>query len=317
MRINQPAKNAIEEDLRRRLRMDSMNQEFIKYAVDTTRTRASDDVNISIEDVFRLNDHFRVWKEGDKATSADLILSGTVPIMDVNICIENGTRLFDPHDRVPHNGTNDIEVRVRLSDDAVEASKSIKIPDGKVLTCAIIAMRVVGVDLYHVGEMGIDQYGNFKISHLVQISNGEVDVMPDVDDDAYYKWMEWIGGLMCIWNLVQIALLHPQIKAIIGEPRRTPAGTSRPGKKKKKRSTKYIRKYRITSDKTQQIILSSTATGSTGRSFTRRTLAWYVIGHYRHYKNGNVRWINGHWKGALRDLHMNLDAGRDREIAAG
>ena len=40
--------------------------------------------------------------------------------------------------------------------------------------------------------------------------------------------------------------------------------------------------------------------------------AWYVIGHYRHYKNGKTGWVNGYWKGALRETKKSFDEGRQR-----
>ena len=42
--------------------------------------------------------------------------------------------------------------------------------------------------------------------------------------------------------------------------------------------------------------------------------AWYVVEHNRIYKNGKNVWIDGYWKGALRDVKRNLDEGKERRI---
>ena len=49
--------------------------------------------------------------------------------------------------------------------------------------------------------------------------------------------------------------------------------------------------------------------------FTRKTLSWYVIGHWREYKaSGKKVFIQGYWKGEMRHLQKNLDKGRIRIV---
>jgi hypothetical protein len=54
------------------------------------------------------------------------------------------------------------------------------------------------------------------------------------------------------------------------------------------------------------------------RGFIRRSMIWYVTGHWREYKKTGKRiFIQGYWKGALRDMKstafQNLEP-REREL---
>ena len=82
------------------------------------------------------------------------------------------------------------------------------------------------------------------------------------------------------------------------------AGVDSDDNKSRKRKAKYVR-YKDISD----VILKSDVIRK------QHTLCWYVIGHYRHYQNGRKVWINGYWKGPLRELKKNLDEGRERILA--
>lgn len=109
------------------------------------------------------------------------------------------------------------------------------------------------------------------------------------------------------WYSIQISLLHPRIK----EGYHTDDPSVRNAKKKKskqtKRHTKLIRRLYLDEDVLDR--------ETTSNSINRKTLVWYVCGHFRHYKSGKIIFIQPYWKGALRKVKQNLDKGRDREIA--
>ncbi len=114
------------------------------------------------------------------------------------------------------------------------------------------------------------------------------------------------------WYAVQIMLLNPVIKErlfVQGKKEKVRikqeaiVGTNRT-KKARKRKAQYVR-YKDISN----VILKSDVIRK------QHTLCWYVIGHYRHYSSGKKTWINGYWKGPLRELQKNLDEGRERILA--
>lgn len=112
------------------------------------------------------------------------------------------------------------------------------------------------------------------------------------------------------WYALQIMMLNPVIKERLFEKDRkeklhvssdyilgSEINTS------KKRKAKYVKYKRITNTIIHSDILRK-----------KHVLCWYVIGHYRHYKNGTKSWVNGYWKGPLRELQKNLDDGRERLV---
>lgn len=113
------------------------------------------------------------------------------------------------------------------------------------------------------------------------------------------------------WYAVQIMLLNPVIKERIFEKSKKEKIRCKSdlilgnnSSKSNKRKAKYV-KYKEFSS----IILQSDIVRK------KHTLCWYVIGHYRHYQNGSKTWVNGYWKGPLRELKKNLDEGRERILA--
>lgn len=90
-----------------------------------------------------------------------------------------------------------------------------------------------------------------------------------------------------------------------------------PNGKKRRRQVTYVRKHVIPNHAVQDAMTNSPLVhrddNTTHRTFTRRTLAWYVIGHWRKTRDGKT-FIRGHWRGPLRQVKQNLDEGRDRKI---
>ena len=118
----------------------------------------------------------------------------------------------------------------------------------------------------------------------------------------------YFSVVMKAWYGIQIALLHPQIKSVFQNPSTiavSPQGTKKKHKRGK-RKTVYVKRHVINADD----LVRTTA----GASVERHTLVWYVIGHWRTYKNsGKKIFIKPYWKGPLRELKQNLDE-RERVI---
>ena len=116
------------------------------------------------------------------------------------------------------------------------------------------------------------------------------------------------GDIMSFWYCIQLALLHPVIKEVFSKPRIIKLEEScGGGERRRKRSAKYIKRHVITVDKIDAVINEESS-----RTINRKCLAWYVIGHWRHYKDGREIFIQPYWKGALRELRRNA-SGDDRE----
>lgn len=111
------------------------------------------------------------------------------------------------------------------------------------------------------------------------------------------------------WYGIQISLLHPQIQMLFKTPSKEKIYKREGSGKDRKRVVKYVHKHYITPEGIDEALY-----GHGHRDFERKTMAWYVIGHWRQYKNGTRKFINGYWKGPLREMKRNLDGGRIRQL---
>lgn len=117
-----------------------------------------------------------------------------------------------------------------------------------------------------------------------------------------------VVNLLQTWYGIQLSLLHPQIKTVFQNPMIT--AMKEPIKnegKKKKRKVKYLKRHILNLD---EMKASLSAPSGTGKKYS--CMAWYVIGHWRHYASGKVGFVKPYWKGALRNLKSNA-VGDDRE----
>lgn len=107
------------------------------------------------------------------------------------------------------------------------------------------------------------------------------------------------------WYAIQIALLHPKIKQLFDCPMRVPVHNNG-NRKDSKRRIKYVKVHDLRVDDVKNITHEP-------ETINRKCLVWYVIGHWRQYKTGKKVFIQGYWKGKLRDIKRNLDE-RERVV---
>ena len=110
--------------------------------------------------------------------------------------------------------------------------------------------------------------------------------------------------LLRCWYAIQVLLLHPNfVKSdILKRDRKVKISENELLlKKSPKRKAYYIKRESINTDIFKR------------NEFSRKTMCWYVIGHYRKHGDGKT-WVNGYWKGPLRNAKQNLDDGRERVI---
>jgi len=109
------------------------------------------------------------------------------------------------------------------------------------------------------------------------------------------------------WYSIQVLLLNPDIKEIMlkKDGKEKVSGVCYIPKKEKGRKAHYVKRHYIKED-----ILDM----QVGEGIERHTLCWYVIGHWRNYRNGKKSFVKGYWKGPLRHMERNMDEGRVRDI---
>lgn len=112
-----------------------------------------------------------------------------------------------------------------------------------------------------------------------------------------------------LWYAFQILLLNPATKPVLmkrsGKEKLN--GACMTSRKTGKRKACYVKRHRVETD----IFDRETSTDGVDR----KTLSWYVVGHWRNYQSGKKSFVKGYWKGPLRHLERNLDDGRERRLA--
>lgn len=275
------------------------------YCVEQIKlSSTSDSIYLTVkEDEFLIN----LWEPRERKNfieiPSDLFFAKTIPLLDcvINIDereIQNGrivkyrVVIFDEYkEKVDFALKNTISSpfivgAVILLDETFDDKPAIFIPI--VVVCGVGALA------------GGEYFGYFN---------------KQVADSARYK-IEYTSrafvSMMETWYGIQIALLHPEIKEVFRNPQRSAYNNTRYDRtqKCKKRKVKYIRNHYLTIDK-----LENASGSKEARKINRRCLAWYVIGHWRTYKDGKKVFVMPYWKGALRDLKQNMDGDeREREI---
>lgn len=208
----------------------------------------------------------------------DIILSGTVPIRDVRIVLENEPSAY----------------RFCVFENALDNLDSA--PEGRALLVAALQEEKTG----RFSLLGI-----IKGEEAATVSDKIHDISGKEIADTDTKK---VSEFWHIWCAVQFALLHPKVKTIIANGDKQKEYTKEKDKStgKRKRVVKYVRRHVIYGEDFERSM----------REINRQCLCWYVIGHWRHLSNGKTVYVKGYWKGELRELERNLDEGRLREIAA-
>lgn len=132
------------------------------------------------------------------------------------------------------------------------------------------------------------------------------DIVPNRLSGESTALKEIAGILLALYYSVQILLLNPKTKTLLSHPQKEKTYIREGTGKERKRVVKYVRKHYITTNDIDD------ALGISDKNFERKTMAWYVIGHWRQYKNGTRKFIQGYWKGPLRGMKRSLDDGRVR-----
>lgn len=222
-----------------------------------------------------------VTDEADKGI-ADIIWSGTIPLKDF---------VISPSVR----GDKTNKVRFCIFEDAI--SNLSTMPKGRI--GAVACMQELNHNTFSL--LGMES-GTQEINISKEFFTEDGEYAHDYDEETMYTvaelWKMWLG--------IQMALLHPKLKIILSEGKRVKTYSRVKDKKtgKRVRVVDYIKRHYIYDG---DIV-------NTTREFTRHCKAWYVIGHWRHYSDGKIVYVKGHWKGEMREFKKNLDDGRMRNI---
>ena len=299
------------------------NPAVIRHKVDTSDL--SEDVLKSYSDAEAIEEKY--------AIPADIVLSDTIPITDIEIDdhVNNANVLVHIHifrkntqaylnmlatGDIPENVVTNfgdpknadmstvgvIVGIIKLIEDRHTFTASIVAsPLTKYLTVSFEPMKATGAYKEYFDMCNL--YGGFPQEDIKYISM------------LYYRLFTALSH----WYEIQIALLNPLTKVVFNSCK-VPDNNSRSKTKSgKKRPLKYIRRISVDFRKLNDIL---TPTGDRGivvengdSSFVRKTMLWHVAGFWRKTKSGKLSFVQGHWRGPLRDMAQETTASpREREL---
>ena len=142
--------------------------------------------------------------------------------------------------------------------------------------------------------------------HLINVKDGQLvyAVAPGNDPELAEQIWNQTFTFSEIWYYIQVSLLHPTLKEVFRR-----SGIM--GDKEREESKDY-KKRPLFYQKVKTINIRE-FDEAVKRSINRKALIWYVIGHWRTYKDGRRIFIQPYWKGALRETKA-TDTPRERVI---
>ena len=259
---------------------------------------------------------------------ADILITGEIPIYNMQITLKK----FNVAEAV--NQFVDVNAYIYIYEDCENRIQVME--DGNNDLISIVGYICVTMDCNHgswyylpitvpkgsngltlsgvYGIYGIDEDIEkvIKEQHII-LSEDAYDILRNMtynsiklDKDSFKEFTNLASNIIQLWYKIQIALLHPTIKEIFNVSGMETESHKKPSNKnykKGKKVTKYIK----------QRVINLNKISDNNREYKRICLAWYVIGHYRQYKNGKRIFIKPYWKGELRDVKTEYEK-RTRKI---
>ena len=228
---------------------------------------------------------------------SDLFHTHTIPLMDCKIIVDETKDVADGAIT---------EARVKIYPEYTELLKSA--PDGTSVMVGVVQYIVPDgyVALPIIMSPDREELGFTVIGYINK--HGKTLLTEKASTATQIMWL-----CLATWYGIQIALLHPVVRDIFNNPGRSVVEkekTKKPKSKKNRKPTpvKYVKRHFINSTEFEKLVYGE----SGSKPYKRKALIWYVIGHWRTYKNGKRVFVQPHWKGALRDTK--LTQSREREI---
>lgn len=257
----------------------------------------SDYITLDREADIRLISLWAPIDEEYHRTPADVFFTKTVPLEDCDIVVDESG---DENGRV-------MGCRVHIAEDY-----------GQIVDKA----SADGELSYGVGLITVDNglgdilwYSGIFVNRdddYISLTNPVFTKKQIIQTDAVINSaLETTASFMHTWYGIQIALLHPEIKDVFSRPKIEALHEPVTNAPQRKRKTKYIKKHIIRAEDIDAALKKA----SHGNA-NRKCLAWYVIGHWRTYKNGKKVFIAPYWKGVMRGLKRNTKGDERERIMA-
>ena len=325
-------------------------QKLVKPETVTTELRDIDDI-INDLDPEIVQEHPDMMKcletlkdaVGDEATKrecigveapSDIIIANTIPIKHMNIeLLDSGCETKETYEVYVSDSATVIikdgntfkvtDTIIPLSDlkEYIMCMKEEDLENTEFVIGSVSSVSVGGPNYYRRASCLLTMdYKNLEINSPIikdlYIEEGDFGftfTTGRMDMDEYGAILVFSKLSMEVTNAItafysiNVALLNPVIKEIYERKTiRVPMeNVKKHSKNKTKQKIKYVKRHNMTID--------DISTEFTKRGIVRKTMVWFVTGHWRKYKSGKRIFIQGYWKGALRELKSTIEP-REREL---
>lgn len=255
-----------------------------------------------------------LWTNGNKThvvndklyIPSDLFFAETIPLMDCKIIIDERGHII--------NGMNGIicKYRVSIFDDYKHIIDNQPENDVVIVGAVIMEWDEVNGNLFLpiCVTKGIDfiLFGGVGWNKIRQSAKDNLS-----KNKSLAMMQQWGISMLETWYGIQIALLHPTVREVFKNPKTIPEHKeTNTNKKKRKNKVRYVKSHVLDPIELDKLIYGETQGDK--KTIKRQALVWYVIGHWRTYKDGKKVFVQPYWKGALRELKKAMPE-REREIA--
>lgn len=256
----------------------------------------SDVVSVNVEELKKLGAY-------STEMSAGMLITDTVPITDMEI------KMFYPEvgmltarfvvEPTFANIINNID---DYKDDEGRSPEAI-------LAMAITLQINKGFKRSLLPVMVIVRTGGFAIPPAASLINGDGKAEHFALEKTESKLLSGMAyEALQTWYFIQVCLTNPPIRERFAALSGIEARPRKEISKKKRSPVRYVRTHILDPEK-----LGIIKKSESGRTYS--CLAWYVVGHWREYKNGHRVFIKPYWKGTMRNKVKDAgDVSRNRII---
>ena len=232
-----------------------------------------------------------VWQKDDDDSSyihvpTDLLVSGQICLTDMEIEIDKSLSddvVCKYHMRIQVE-PNYQEYIADLNDDDIAwiglLDVSLPQSEGKGVVCRFGVMRGVNSIILDTSAFS---YG---------MSHEDIVEFNRVATEG--KFVVLMSRFLQTWYTIQLAMLNPMLKVLFCKGRRTKDKRKRLAGKKLSNLSRPLNLHTV--------YMENIVEACGGKDYNRKTMVWYVMGHWRKYQNGKVGFVSPYWKGPLRNV---------------
>lgn len=263
---------------------DTLRDELVSSLVEhcpTDRVRTSATVLDSLRET---------WQQDDDSSnvyvSSDLLVSGQICLLDMEIEIEKAL-------------SNELKciyrMRVQICEDYKERIEQAD--DDEIAWVGILDFSIPNCESKGV----LCRFGVMRGVNSIIVDTAAFRYGMTLEDEASFNKEATEGNFIVLvsrflqtWYTIQLTMLNPMLKILFERSHRIKDKRKRLAGKKLANLSRPLNLHTVYMDDIKETF--------GGKEFNRKTMVWYVMGHWRKYQTGKMSFVAPYWKGPLRNV---------------